>query len=109
VQLIDPITKLVIATTITDPQGNYTFVGVAPGSYDVRAVAPPGTTATTIAVQRVAVLPGAASVVPLIGFAAIEPIPTLSTWLTLLLALMMALAAAARLLRSQRRVLRAAQ
>jgi uncharacterized repeat protein (TIGR01451 family) len=109
VQLIDPITKLVIATTITDPQGNYTFVGIAPGSYDVRAVAPPGTTATTIAVQRVAVLPGAASVVPLIGFAAIEPIPTLSAWLTLLLALMMALTAAARLLRSQRRVLRAAQ
>ncbi len=95
VQLINPATGVVIATTTTDSAGNYVFNNVPPGTYDVRPVPPPGTVATTLPVQRVTVVSGVTATAPIIGFATPEPIPTLSSLMLLLLAALMTLLAGA--------------
>ena len=102
VQLINPITGAVIATTTTDASGNYVFTGVPPGTYDVRPIAPPGTTATTPSVQRVSVVSGVTTTAPIIGYAVPEPIPALSTWMLMLMAALMALLAGAAATSSRR-------
>jgi uncharacterized repeat protein (TIGR01451 family) len=43
----DGIHETVIATTATDADGNYAFLGLPPGSYLVEVATPPGMTATT--------------------------------------------------------------
>jgi len=61
VQLVDPITGAVVATTTTNPNGSYTFSGVAPGSYIVRETDPSGFTSTTPNNVPVNVTPGGAA------------------------------------------------
>ncbi len=47
VQLINPSTGTVIATTLTNPGGGYSFTGLVPGPYVVKEVLPSGFTNTT--------------------------------------------------------------
>jgi hypothetical protein len=69
VNLVNPTTGVIIATTITDTNGNYTFTNVTPGNYNVVIPTPPGgtsaTTATTVPVTATA---GTTTTAPSVGF-----------------------------------------
>src|SRR5207245_2485559 len=47
IQLINATTGAVLQSTVTDSSGNFSFTGLAPGSYRVREVTPAGTVQTT--------------------------------------------------------------
>jgi hypothetical protein len=47
IQLINATTGAVLQSTVTDSSGNFSFTGLAPGSYRVREVTPAGTMQTT--------------------------------------------------------------
>lgn len=93
VQLLDPVTNVVIATTTTDASGNYTFANLPAGTYNVVVPTPPnGTSATTPVVRTVTAISGQTIAAPVIGFAAAfdglqAAIPTLSEWAMLLMAI----------------------
>jgi protocatechuate 3,4-dioxygenase beta subunit len=74
VLLVDPVTNAVIASTVTDANGNYTFTSVPPGNYNVRVPTPPGgTSATTPTSVPVTATNGLTTTAPNIGFG---PAPT---------------------------------
>src|SRR5207245_947167 len=47
IQLINATTGAVLQSTVTDSSGNFSFTGLAPGTYRVREVTPAGTIQTT--------------------------------------------------------------
>src|SRR5207245_474590 len=47
IQLINATTGVVLQSTVTDSSGNFSFTGLAPGTYRVREVTPAGTVQTT--------------------------------------------------------------
>src|SRR5207248_1407355 len=47
IQLINATTGAVLQSTVTNSSGNFSFTGLAPGSYRVREVTPAGTVQTT--------------------------------------------------------------
>ncbi len=69
VNLVNPTTGAIVATTTTDANGNYTFTNVAPGSYNVVVPTPPGgTSATTLTTVPVTASTGTTTTAPNIGF-----------------------------------------
>jgi SdrD B-like domain/IPTL-CTERM motif len=69
VNLVNPTTGVIIATTITDTNGNYTFTNVTPGNYNVVIPTPPGgTSATTPSTVPVTATLNTSTSAPNIGF-----------------------------------------
>jgi SdrD B-like domain len=94
IQLRD-INGVLIATTITNIDGSYTFPNVPPGTYTVTVIPPAGTSATTPLVRTIVVGTTGTTTVPDVGVTAtaVPPareIPTLSAFslVALLLAMM---------------------
>jgi protocatechuate 3,4-dioxygenase beta subunit len=69
VNLVNPATGAIVATTTTDANGNYTFPNVPPGNYNVVVPTPPaGTSATTATTVPVTATAGNTTTAPNIGF-----------------------------------------
>jgi protocatechuate 3,4-dioxygenase beta subunit len=69
VNLVNPTTGVIVATTTTDTNGNYTFPNVTPGPYNVVVPTPPGgTSATTPTTVPVTATTGSTTTAPNIGF-----------------------------------------
>jgi protocatechuate 3,4-dioxygenase beta subunit len=69
VNLVNPLTGAIVATTTTGANGTYTFTNVAPGNYSVVVPTPPGgTTATTATSVPVTAVAGTTATAPNVGF-----------------------------------------
>ena len=69
VNLVNPTTGAIVATTTTDANGNYTFTNVPPGPYNVVVPTPPGgTSATTLTTVPVTATANTTTTAPNIGF-----------------------------------------
>jgi SdrD B-like domain/IPTL-CTERM motif len=92
VSLLSPA-GVVIATTTTDASGNYTFTNIPAGTYTVViSGAPTGTAITTPLNTVVVPATGAVAAAPIglvLGLSVAEPIPTLSEWALILLAILL--------------------
>jgi protocatechuate 3,4-dioxygenase beta subunit len=109
VTLRNPVTGAIVATTVTDANGNYTFANVPAGTYDVSITVPPGRSATTPVVQTINVGATGNVVVPNVGIAAVfdglqAAVPTMSEWGMIMMAMLMMLFGLGSLRRREQRL-----